>query len=272
MDAWVTEQAKVWNNFHERWAGLKPPLRPHQAVTEAIEQAVQAHEAHVLLLGVTPEFAHIGQQLTALERSPDMINLIWPGNTPERRAVLGNWLSPDFQGKLFSAVIGDGVLSCIQYPHDYVTLFDQMMSVMQPNSRLVFRLFASPESGETVDEVVDAICNHEIKSFHAFKWRLAMAIVFERQDANIPVRIIHQVFNDKFANRQALSDITGWSLNTIREIDAYQDSHDVFSFPTLMQIQSTIPGAWGRVQICPVGTYELAERCPLLIVEFPHES
>lgn len=271
MDALVTEQAKIWNNFHERWAGLKPPLRPHQAVTEAIQEAVRDHDEHVLLLGVTPEFADIGLQLTALERSTEMINLIWPGNTPQRQAVLGNWLSPSFHDKPFSAVIGDGVLSCIPYPHDYQTLFDAMTAVMQPNSRLVFRLFASPESGETVDEVVDAICHHEIKSFHAFKWRLAMAIVFERQDVNIPVRIIHQVFNDKFANRQALSDITGWSLNTIKEIDAYQDSHDVFSFPTLAQLKAVIPEAWRNVKICPVGTYELAERCPLLIMDSTHE-
>ena len=50
----------------------------------------------------------------------------------------------------------------------------------------------------------------EIRSFHAFKWRLAMAIVAEAADPNIRVETIRDVFIREFPDRAMLAETTGW--------------------------------------------------------------
>lgn len=88
----------TWSAFHKRWAQLKPPLRPNHEVALAFKEHLAQHDSHVLLLGVTPELANFGQMTTALERHPEMIKNIWPGDSPRARAICGDWLSHDFEG------------------------------------------------------------------------------------------------------------------------------------------------------------------------------
>jgi hypothetical protein len=52
-----------------------------------------------LLLGVRPEIAEIAwepvHRLVAVDTSEGTVNAIWPGDTPTRRGVVGDWLALD---------------------------------------------------------------------------------------------------------------------------------------------------------------------------------
>jgi SAM-dependent methyltransferase len=263
----MTANTTHWNEYHRRWARLKPPLRPDADVVAAFAQALAGRNDRVLLLGVTQELADIGEHVTAIDRNASMIANIWPGDTNARRALCGDWLALPFEENEFTAVVGDGSLSAIQYPADYCTLLAQLTRVLKPGGVFACRLFLTPDEVESVEEVKALTLAGKIISFHTFKWQLAMAIVQEAREPNIAVAAILERFNILFPDRIALSAATGWSDIDIETIDVYKNSPDIYSFPTLAQLRETIPETFRDVHLIQAGTYPLAGRCPLIVME-----
>jgi SAM-dependent methyltransferase len=253
-------------NLHRRWAGLKPPLRPDARVVGALREVTAAHARRVLLLGVTPELADIGETTVAVDMSEEMIAAAWPGDTDTRRAIRGNWLDMPLREREFSAVIGDG--SLVFVPLDtYGRLLDQLRRLLLPDARLAVRVYETPEACETVVELRDQVMQGMRMGFHAFKWRLAMAIVAETGLASIPVALIHSVFELEFDDRSALAAASGWSLEEIAEIDQYAGQESVFSFPTRAELLAELSPHLTNPRFLASGSYELAERCPILVAE-----
>jgi len=256
-----------WNDYHRRWSRLTAPLRPDADIVRGFEETVRGHEDRVLLLGVTQELVHIGGTLSAIDRSEGMIANVWPGDTARARAQVANWLSPPFEDASFTAIIGDGSLSAIAWANDYRTLFAQSARLLKPGGVAALRLFLSPDEVETRAELRKRVLDAECPSFHAFKWRLAMAVVAETGDPNIAVTAIRDAFNAMFADREMLAGRTGWRADDIETIDVYANSPDVYSFPNFAQLRETIPEAFGKVRLIACGSYPLAERCPFLAME-----
>ncbi len=256
-----------WENFHRRWAQYTPPLRPNDEVVGAVAGAIAGHDERVLLLGVTPELANAGRDVTALDSSELMIAAVWPGDGPHRRAVKGNWLAMPFPVAAFTAAIGDGCLSALTCPEGQQQLYAQLARVLQPGGRLVLRLFKAPDRAETLPTVLKAVRDGAIRNFHAFKWRLAMALTAAAGDPNIPVALILATFEREFPDRPKLAATTGWPLEQIDTIDVYRGSREVYSFMTFEQIRQTMPPSFTNPRLQDVGSYELAERCPLLIMD-----
>ncbi|HEX7726047.1 MAG TPA: class I SAM-dependent methyltransferase [Rhizomicrobium sp.] len=252
--------------FHRRWTRLKPPLRPDAQIIAAYRREIEGHKAHVLLLGVTADLADIGDATVAVDFNRKMIANVWPGDTEKRKALHGNWLDMPLQGRQFTAAIGDGVLAAIGFPQ-YQTFFSQLAGLLLPGARIALRLYETPEPGETVATVHDQTVQGKIAGFHAFKWRLAMAIAAETKQAAVPVSSIHQIFQREFPDRAALSAATGWSLETISEIDAYDNKPMIYHFPTRRELLANLPDNFSRPRFVTSGDYELAERCPLLVVD-----
>jgi hypothetical protein len=256
-----------WSEFHRRWHRLKPPLRPNEEVRAAIQAAISGHDQRVLMLGLTPELREIGQESVAIDWSAQMLAAVWPGNTATRRAVRGNWLHlPCTQGA-FTAVIGDGSLNCLEYPSDYVRVFEQLARALLQGARVAIRMFLTPEPCDTLAELRDATMAGKVGVIDALKWRLANTLCAERGDSNLGVQAILDAFNRAFPDRQALSRATGWSSEHIGVIDAYDALPDVFSFPTATQVLGSVPQNFANARFAVSGTYELAERCPLLVME-----
>jgi hypothetical protein len=266
-DALTADNLRV-SNFHQRWAGLKPPLRPNREVVSALREATQARNGRVLLLGVTPELAAIGETTVAVDMSAAMIAAAWPGDDTARRAICGNWLQMPLRQREFTAVIGDGSFVFLPLAA-YAPLFEQLGAVLLPGAQFAVRFYETPERCETIAQLRDEVMAGRVSGFHAFKWRLAMAIVAENCNADIPVVLIHRVFEREFADRAALSAASGWSAEEIAEIDAYAGQHNVFSFPTRREIWAHLPRALVNPRFVVSGRYELAERCPILLAEFP---
>lgn len=256
-----------WNDYHRAWSRIGPPLRPDADVVEAFRQAIAGHDDRVLLLGVTRELADLGKELIAIDKNEGMVANVWPGDTAQRRAETGNWMALPYAKENFTAVIGDGAANFPTYPENLRAFFAEIARVLVQGGVLALRVFARPEYPEAIGEIHEHVMRRGIASFHAFKWRLAMAVVAREGSPNIAVTTIRDNFDRMFYDRRALSDATGWPMEDIETIDAYKGSSDVYTFPTIGQFKSAIPDSFRAIRTMDSGSYELADRCPLLVME-----
>lgn len=254
---------KHWQDFAKQWNRLGSPLRPCGEDVENFRQAMGSDPGRCLLLGVTPELAELSSRLTAIDNSAAMIAALW---TSKHVALQGDWLNLPFPPGSFDIIIGDGCLTLLSYPMQYEKFFEQLNRVITPGGRILLRVFVSPEHGESRELVCQDALSGKMKSFHAFKWRLSMAIASESADHNFNVAETHAAFDRLIPDRNLLAAATGWRADEIETIDFYRGSAARYSYPTLSQVRKTLhPALKETGLIC--GHYELAERCPILILE-----
>ncbi|HEY0445934.1 MAG TPA: class I SAM-dependent methyltransferase [Allosphingosinicella sp.] len=235
-------------------------------MAEAVRALLPRHDrdSPVLLLGVTPELAAVPGHVIAVDWSARMIAAAWPGDSGRRKAVLGDWRRLPLERGSVGAAIGDGCFTMLRYPDEQPLLLEQLRHAVRPGGSAIIRCFATPEPGETVDEVrADAFAGG--LGFHEFKLRFNMAVALEKSDGNICSQALFERFQAVFPDRAALSAATGWSLAEIAEVDAYKGSRHRHCYPSRRQLVELAPGA----RFVETGGYPLAERCPLLVVEFP---
>ena len=256
-------QAGEWRNFANVFDRLGPPLRPSLADVARFEQAVRGHDRRLLLLGVTPELAMLGLDLTAVDNSPRMLAGVWPGDGPGRKARLGDWTDLPFEDASFDAVIGDGALNSAA---GFVgPVLGEIARVLVSGGKAAFRLFCSPDEPETLSAIRGDL--ESTGNVHALKWRVAMALAASKPDAVIPVRDILEAFNALVPDRASLAAKTGWSLAEIDTLDAYDGADHSLGFPTLQQMLALAAPFFGRAAVLGSGGYPLAERCPVVVWE-----
>lgn len=258
---------KHWQEFAKQWSRLGSPLRPCGEDVENFRQAMGSDPGRCLLLGVTPELASLSPTLTAIDNSAAMIGALWPSKkTGKPAAVQGDWLSMPFPPASFDTIIGDGCLVLLSHPIQHQRFFEQLSKVISPGGKILLRVFISPEQGESREQVCSAALNGKIQGFHAFKWRLSMAIASEATGHNMNVAETHATFDRLIPDRNLLAAATGWRIEDIETIDFYRGSAAQYSYPTLSQVRQIIhPSLRETGLIC--GRYELAERCPILVLE-----
>lgn len=256
-----------WEDMARKWARLRPPLRPNAEVAEAVRAELAPLPGPTLLLGVTPELATIATPLVGIDRNPGMIACAWPGNVAGRQAVQGDWLAMPLAGDSVANAIGDGSFNTQAWPDGYGQLFAELHRVLKRGARLVVRNFTTPDSGETLEAVREAVLARRIVSLHALKWRLAMAVVAQSGMPTIPVTRIRDAFRAIFPDPAALMAATGWTEDEIDTIEVYKDSVVSLSFPTLAQFGRTVPATFTAPRLVRSGGYEMAERCPILVLE-----
>ncbi len=252
-----------WLNLAGQWNRLGPPLRPCAEDVENFRQAMSDDAGRCLLLGVTPELADISVQLTAIDNSAAMIDALWSGRPV---AILGDWLDLPFAPATFNTVIGDGCLVLLAQPVQQRRLFEQLVRVIAPGGKILLRVFVSPEQSESRESVCRDALQGKMRGFHAFKWRLSMAIASESAEHGLNVAETHATFDRLLPDRQQLSAATGWRMDEIDTIDFYRESTTRYSYPTLSQVRKLIPPGLRETGL-KYGSYELAERCPILVLE-----
>jgi hypothetical protein len=256
-----------WADHTAGWGKIRPPLRPNDEVVAAMEDLLGDRRGPTLLLGVTPELAAIGPDVTAVERNPSVIANVWPGDTDTRRALAGDWVDVEREGRRFTAAVGDGSINCLRYPDTVRRLFGVLASVLEPGGRFVCRAFVTPDPGESVDAVRERALVGGSPNFHAFKWELTMAIVTEDGEADIRVQRILDVFDEHFPDRDAAAAAAGWHPADVATIDIYRGSDEVYSFPTATEILRVVPNDFVASRFVAAGSYDLAERCPLFVAD-----
>lgn len=219
-----------------------------------------------LLLGVTPEYASLFDHVVAIDHSAAMIGALWPRHLSGKDAVQADWLRLPIRDGCCDACIGDGSLNLLAYPAQYGLFFDQLLRVLKPGGKMVLRVFVRPDIGESCESVRTCAMSGRIGNFHAFKWRLAMAIAAESGDCNVGVAEVHRVFSDLFPDRSDLAARSGWCAAQIETIDAYRNAAAAYSFPKLTEVRGSFPQNLKEIDLM-YGSYELAERCPMFVLQ-----
>ena len=102
----------------------------------------------VLSLGVTPEVALFPWakkvSLRAIDSSEEMIRTVWPGDGPERKAVLGDWLQTPFADGVFDLIVCDAGLTQLVGIASLTLLGREFRRLLRTDGRVVMRHFARP--------------------------------------------------------------------------------------------------------------------------------
>jgi SAM-dependent methyltransferase len=255
--------------YYRAWSQLGPPLRPPADVAAAIHEQIKDRPGRALLLGVTPELADVAPDLVAVDRNASMVAHVWPGNTASRCAIVADWRKTNFASGAFSVCIADGSLSFLTFPDETAGLFHELSRILKKGGRAVFRLYLPADPPETIAALRDEALAGKIDNFHAFKIRLAMSLAGQKSVPQIRVAGILEAFNSLFRDREELVRATQWSREQIDTIDYYRDSSVFFTFPTQDRLLSVVSRICPDVRLVSSGRYEMAERCPLLVVDMP---
>ena len=266
-------RAPHWERYARDWDLLGTPLRPAAEDVAIYERAVAAWQAghargpRALLLGVTPEIATMGwprgTQLVAIDRSAAMIAWVWPARAREHgAAVRGDWLNLPLADASQDVVIGDSPLHQ-RYPHEQRAALQSFHRVLSRDGLLVVRYFCAPDRAEDPKQVFDDLLAGRIGSFHAFKWRLAMALQRSAEEG-VAWGAIWDAWHAWVRDPEAMMRARRWPVAQLRTIDVYQGASARISFPTYAEAKALLAETFDPAQTIVPG-YELGERCPIVI-------
>jgi SAM-dependent methyltransferase len=265
--------ADVWDKHARQWNKLGPPLRPCVEDIDFMEQATGRHcvaagcvSPRAILLGVTPEIARMrwpaGTELLAVDNNEAVIANVWPGN-PEIRAeaVCGDWTKLPVRDASCDVVVGDGSFITLQYPEGYAALADEIRRVLKRGGLFAIRVFIRPDAAESLTAVFNDLRAGRIGSFHAFKWRLAMAL---HTDLRRGVRLgdIWNAWNEE--GPDVLARTLNWPIETVGTIDAYCGLDTRYTYPTLSEFRHALSTHFSETACVHKG-YELGQRCPTFL-------
>lgn len=253
-----------WPRYAQHWSKVASPLSPHADDLRIYVQELDA-QARTLLLGVTPQIAGLNLRGVAVDLSLDMIRANPPAS--ERWAVLqANWLALPLEAGSVCQVVSDGALTMLRHTENYKELLQELRRVLQPGGKCVLRLFVAPDMAESVDNIQHDLVTGNIGSFHALKWRLMMSLSTPQNNYNVRVADVLALFNSHFANRATFLHQTGWPVEVYQTIDVYQNSNVSLSFVPRAALDALFNQFASQVRY-RTGSYELAERCPIVILE-----
>jgi len=260
-----------WDLLAAQFQHQQPPLRPcaaDVAILEKIVSAAGGEKKKVLLLGVTPEIAGMswpdGTSLVAIEKSQPMIDLVWPGDVPDRRQViLGNWFEAKFPPETCDFVVGDGFTTGLAYPLQYRALAKSVAGWLKLDGRFVARLFTRTMKQETRAAILADLKAGRIPRFDILKWRLGMALQKDAREG-VAVGDIYRAWKEIEHDWPSLPEDAGWPRTTVNTIQLYAGRTNRYAFPN----QTEINAAFAET-LEPVSTfipeYDFGECCPTLI-------
>ena len=265
--------SEPWAVFAARWARLGPPLRPCPEDLQRLQEAWRAslpggiprRRIEVLSLGVTPELALFPwaeqSSLRALDSSEEMIRSVWPGDGPERQAVLGDWRRTPFADASFDLIVCDTGLPLFVETARLAALGGELRRLLRQDGRVVMRHFARAAGVESEQSVSRALAAGQVHSFHELKLRLLMALDSQMPGLGVRLGEAWDCFARIFPDRETLAKRLGCDLQTVATIDAYRGKDTRYSFRPLDEVAQVLAGF--RLVRGPAGRYPFAECCPV---------
>lgn len=267
-------QATYWGgDVAHQWHLYGPPLRPCAADIRAMEDAVRrftdprARPLDALLWGVTPEIASMswpeGTQLLALDKSQPMIDLVWPGDVAGfRKAVQGDWFEYKSTDARHDVVIGDGNFAPLDFPRSYRALAAAARAALTDTGIVISRFWVRPTKPETPDAVFEDLRANRIQSFHAFKFRLAMALQ-ENAETGVAVSEVLAAWKRARIDMTSLLAMTGWQQETVDMIYLYEGKTSRLTFPTIAELEGVMSEHFDTLETRYLD-YELGDCCPIV--------
>ena len=256
----------------KNWEQLGPPLRPSPEDTAVVQLAAHGlnEGAHVAVLGLTPEIVACvwppRTELCAIDHSAEMIAAMWrPEHAPPgARAIIADWRELPLDAESLDLVAGDGCFT--MFPPDEATRFAREISrVVRPGGRFVVRQFVRLTSPESLETIADAMRAGAIGSVHALKLRLHAALHGRHGEGTL-LADIYPAWKSMPPLPEPLRGSRGWTAAEIEGVESYAERPGRFHLPTLKELRALVAPFFHEIECC-TGTYELAERCPTLVLE-----
>jgi hypothetical protein len=264
-----------WDSLAGQFQHQQSPLRPcaedvriFQGIIHDWHQRHPSRPIKVLLFGVTPEITGLtwpeNTFLLAVEKSPAMIDAVWPGNIAGQRQVIqGDWFDVPVEKHSFDFVIGDGFTTALAYPNQYQQIAETISQWLQPEGRLLARLFTRVEKKETHAAILADLQARRIKRFDILKWRLAMMLQ-ENVRQGVVVDEIYRAWNRIENQWPSLVEAAGWPRPTVNTIRLYAGRMDRYAFPTVRELSEAFSPCLESVSTTIPG-YDFGECCPILV-------
>jgi len=264
-----------WPRVARFWRQIGTPLRPSEedvglytgVLTSWCDASGRAPNG--LILGVTPELYQLpwpdSTCLKAADRTPEMIQNVWPGDPAA--VLLEDWRALSLKPASIDLVFCDGGLQLLDYPDGQRGLRDCLSRVVARGGLVTFRLFLPPLIHETPEQVIEALLDGRISDLNQLKLRLGMAM---QADAKSGVEL-HAVWTrvSALGDWETLAAKLGWPVTHLAALDSYRDSTARYHFVTLAQAESTFcAGRDAPFSVAAVHTpgYSMGEQCPLLVL------
>ncbi|MGH7565481.1 MAG: methyltransferase domain-containing protein [Gemmatimonadota bacterium] len=271
-----------WGRHARQWSRVGPPLRPSSEDVAVARSALDGwrgttgrDDPTLLLMGVTPELCSLRSgersRVIAVDRSTDMIHSVWPGRLrPKDEVLCADWRRLPIENESIDVVLSDGCLSTLSYPSGYVEVCAELLRVLRDGGRCVARCFVQSEQPELPADVLADLADGRIGGFHAFKWRLAMALQ-PGAETGVVLAYVWEALHEVERDLDTLSQRCGWSVEEVRTIDAYRGVEARYSFPSLGSLCGLFADAGFSVIEVSHPSYELGDRCPTVVLS-PRES
>jgi len=257
-----------WTRHLRHWQLLAPPLRPHADVVEHVRSLIDMADARCLLLGSTVEYAVLGPRIIAMDASFSMISALWRSTDPPGLAIQSDWTNMPVGPHAFTHALADGSLNAVSTAV-LADVLREVARVLKPDGALIARVFCRPTVAETAVDIERDVRLGRVGSFHALKWRVAMAALRDPATSDIAVSGIRDAVIAQYPDRDELCRTTGWNRAEVDTLDVYDGSSVVYNFPTEATIFALLQRWFATVEIVRCGAYPLAERCPLLVARRP---
>jgi SAM-dependent methyltransferase len=255
-----------WHSLFHAWSNLSTPVRVSADAIASIKAEVAEVTGPILVLGLTSGLMDAGSDITAVDQSRTLVDDFWPGNTPGRRVVVGDWLRLPLEAASFAACIGDGSLISFDYPDRLQLILAEVARCLKTGGKFACRVFLAPDATKRFADLETAVQQREI-SFQHFKFKFAMAIGAELGNPNVKVSSIPEFFDARFPDRSKLASVAGWDGAEIATIDVYRKSQANYAFPTKKQLLSVVPRAFHRARFVPVPNHPMGNDWPILVME-----
>ncbi|MFZ5562994.1 MAG: hypothetical protein ACOZBW_03010 [Thermodesulfobacteriota bacterium] len=263
-----------WSLHARQWPHMGPPLRPCGQDVRMFEDLFASWHTDMalaapvaLLLGVTPEIEAMQwpgrTRLLAVDHNLEMIRHVWPGTAGcDSMVICGRWQEPPVAPASAHMVIGDGCFTPLPFPEAYIRVAESLHHVLSPEGCLILRFFTRPPAAQPVSEVLADLEKGKIRSFHAFKWRLAWALHGPSAEDGVCIGDIWQAWHTANVDKNRIGRMLGWTPETMATINNYQGRTTRYTFPTKDEVRNIFAPLFKETG-CMTGTYELADQCPI---------
>jgi SAM-dependent methyltransferase len=235
------------------------------------QQRNPGRSLRALLLGVTPELATLrwpeGTSLLAVDRSEGMIATVWPKQgTPEGASVAcSDWRALPLDKATIDIVVGDGAVNALANSEAYAPFTRELHRVLAPGGLVHLRTFVAPTERESLDAIAADLDAGKIRSFHALKWRIAMALPTNIARGTA-LDEVWRAWRSMCPDEDALAALLACDRGTVDTIHTYRGSTATYTFPTHTELRAAFDGLFVERSIV-TPSYELGERCPSIVFE-----
>ena len=262
-----------WAAHAISWARIASPLRPcpedlqrlKETWVASLPAGIPGCRIDVLVLGVTPELAVFPWadqiSLRAIDSSKEMIGSVWPGDGPDRKAVLGKWERMPFADASFDLIVSDDGLAVLVEMASLTAVGGELRRLLKPDGRAVMRLFAPTADPDTEQSIVAATEAGEMHNFHGLKLRLLLMLDAQTPGQGVCVGDVWDCFQRIFPDRESLARRLGCDPQTVATIDNYRGRDGRFIFRSLAEVSRVFDAF--QLVLGPPGHYPFAEYCPV---------